>query len=583
MKFLMGQINPTPCDFTGNLKQILKGISIAAEDDCKLAVFPELCICGYLTQDLMYDNAFIDKNYETIQRIKEYSKSFPDLRIVVGYIDRNTTGVGKPFKNVAIVILDGFIIAQYTKQLLPFYDVFDEGRYFEAGNETTVFNIDGRKFGLTICEDIWNDKEQEELSYTNDPLSQYRSLNVDCLINISSSPYSQGKPFLRHKMLERVCKFFPDGIIYVNQVGGQDELVFDGRSSYVKANQFQGRSLMDEHYVLYQEDNSDPFYEVLSMDCEKPEIEGSSTARQRTEFLKDMLVMGLRDYIKKCGFKEVVIGSSGGIDSAIVACLAAEAIGAENVHCIMMPSVHSSDHSVNDAMELHQNIGCKEYNVPIEHLSVVGNLVDKFGLAVESADEGDKPNYNTVADENIQARIRGSYVMWFSNACGALTLTTGNKSELAIGYATLYGDMCGGYAPISDLYKGQVYEISRLFYANWIPENILNKAPSAELAEGQFDANELPDYDVLDVIIKAYVEDSVHTLLAFGRWLKKNGISNFSVDPEEYYKMILRIDSNEFKRRQYAPGTKLSKKAFGTGRRIPIVKGRKCFFNERGN
>jgi NAD+ synthetase len=569
MKFLMGQINTTPCDFEGNLKQILDGIKEAGDGDCKLVIFPELSIPGYLCQDLMYDVDFIDQNNESIYAIREASKEFPDLRIVVGCIDRNTKGVGKPFKNVAIVIRNNYVIAQYTKQLLPFYDVFDEGRYFESGNETTVFRIDGRTFGLTICEDIWNDKEQKEHNYIGNPINQYANLDIDCLINISSSPYSQGKPFLRHKMLRRVSKKFPDGIIYVNQVGGQDELVFDGRSSYVKANQFQGSTLMDEHYVLYNGADSNPSYKVLEFDRDKSEVEGSSSARQRQEFLKEMLVMGLRDYIEKCGFKQVVIGSSGGIDSALVICLAAEAIGPENVHCIMMPSVHSSDHSLSDAQALHKAVGCPEYKMPVAHTQLVEDLGEKFNA-------GD--DYYKVADENIQARMRGSYVMWFSNALGALTLTTGNKSELAIGYATLYGDMCGGYAPICDLYKTQVFDIARSFYKDFIPENILTKEPSAELAEGQFDSNELPDYDRLDVLIRAYVENNIHTIKSFKRWCEKNVSGEApEFELEEYSRMILKIDQNEFKRRQYAPGTKLSKKAFGIGRRIPLAKGKKSW------
>lgn len=572
MKFTIAQINTTPCDFNGNLEQILNGIRIAAENECKLIVFPELSIPGYLAQDLMFDTHFVDKNYECIGEVRKISAQYPELRIVLGCIDRNTKGVGKPFWNMALMIHRGFIIARYKKQLLPFYDVFDEGRYFEPGKDTTVFDIDGIKFGITICEDIWNDKEQTEINYSNNPVQQYRELNIDCLINISSSPYSKNKPFKRQQMIDRLSQSFRYGIIYVNQVGGQDELVFDGCSTYA---QHGPKVLMHARYISFDYSNSDPSYRVLELNPSTPYTETRDVLRHSMEYVKDMLVMGLRDYLNKSGFKSIVLGSSGGIDSALVACLAAEAIGPENVHCIMMPSIHSSSHSVSDAIQLHKNIGCHEYTVPIAHTETVTTLFQQLKLT---------NGYNSIADENIQARIRGSYVMWFSNACGALTLTTGNKTELAIGYATLYGDMCGGYAPICDLYKMEVYEIAKRFYSKWIPKNIIEKAPSAELAEGQFDENELLPYPILDKIVEMYVERNIHVYSDLLDRVKKDDsleidspkISFDGVSEKEYNKMIQKIDNNEFKRRQYAPGTKISRKSFGIGRRIPIVKGKKC-------
>ena len=574
MKFLIGQINTTPCDFEGNFKQIKDGIIEAGEGDCKLVVFPELSIPGYLSQDLMFDHNFVEKNYNTVADILEVSREYPDLRIVVGCIDANTKGTGKPFWNMALIIRNGFIKCRYKKQLLPFYDVFDEGRYFEPGKDTVVFDIDGVTFGVTICEDMWNDKEQKENSYKVNPVQQYRDLNVDCLINISSSPYCKHKPEKRQQMIDSVAKGFPKGVIYVNQVGGQDELVFDGCSTY---SQYGCPVFPNVRCITPTGDSSLPYYRVLEFDPEKPVVETRGPLRHSMSYVKDMLVMGLRDYLNKSGFKSVVIGSSGGIDSALVACLAAEAIGPENVHCIMMPSVHSSDHSLTDAKQMHKNMGCHEYEVPIEHLPVVDNLVDRFGEHVESMEDDTKNySYNTVADENIQARIRGSYVMWFSNATGALTLTTGNKTELAIGYATLYGDSCGGYAPICDLYKMEVYEIAKKSYSHWIPNNIIVKEPSAELAEGQLDSNELLPYPVLDLIVEMYIENNVHTWEMFLDRVPKDTFINGGVTQEEYDKIIRRIDMNEFKRRQYAPGTKLCRKSFGIGRRIPIVKGSKC-------
>jgi NAD+ synthase (glutamine-hydrolysing) len=572
MKFVIAQINTTPCDFEGNLKQILEGIRQAGESDCKLVVFPELSIPGYLSQDLMFDHDFVERNYECVGEIRDLSKSYPDLRIIVGCIDRNTKGVGKPFWNMALMIHNSYIMGRYKKQLLPFYDVFDEGRYFEPGKDTTVFEIDGLKFGITICEDLWNDKEQKEQNYFTNPVQQYRDLNVDCLINISSSPYSKNKPLLRQRMIDKISKGFPSGVIYVNQVGGQDELVFDGCSSY---SQYGDRCFPHVRAIMSNYDDANPWYRCLEIAPLDSLTESRDSLEHSSRYMKDMLVMGLRDYIAKSGFKSVVLGSSGGIDSAVVACLAAEAIGSENVHCIMMPSVHSSDHSLTDAKQLHKNMGCHEYEIPIDHLPVVDMLVDKSGEYVEAEEDGNRKSYNAVADENIQARIRGSYIMWFSNATGALTLTTGNKTELAIGYATLYGDMCGGYAPICDLYKMEVYDIAKKFYYNWIPKNIIDKEPSAELAEGQLDSNELLPYNWLDTIVEKYIERNIHKWKTFSKEHCMEAMERSGVNKEEFDKIIRRIDNNEFKRRQYAPGTKISRKSFGIGRRIPIVKGQK--------
>jgi len=582
MKFLIGQINTTPCDFQGNLQKIQGQLVVAKTNKCQLAVFPELSIPGYLSQDLMFDHDFVERNLAGVERIQDFSKECPDLRIIVGCVGRNTKGVGKPFWNMALMIHNGYVKCQYVKQLLPFYDVFDEGRYFEPGQDTTVFEIDGVKFGLTICEDLWNDKEQEEANYLSNPVEEYRKLNVDCLINISSSPYSKSKPLMRQRMIEDIASSFPKGIIYVNQIGGQDELVFDGGSTYVqtKGSKYMGydkevrvREVMPYNY-------SDKG--VFELDPAINWIARSDLLEHSCQYMKDMLVLGLKDYITKSGFKSIVLGSSGGIDSALVACLAAEAIGPENVHCIMMPSIYSSDHSLTDAKELHANMGCNEYKIPIAHEQVVRDLA----MELLGQDGIDGQGKNSVADENIQARIRGSYVMWFSNAYGALTLTTGNKSELAIGYATLYGDMCGGYAPICDLYKMEVYEIAKQCYSKWIPKNIIDKKPSAELAEGQFDDNELLPYPILDKVIEFYIEENVHIYKDFldrcmsdfiklGIPSKEDPDTKITLPEDEYNKVIRRIDLNEYKRRQYAPGTKISRKSFGIGRRIPIVKGAK--------
>lgn len=568
MKITLGQINTTPGDFEGNVAQIIAGIEKAAEDEADMVVFPELSIPGYLSCDKMFQKHYVQKNRKYLHDLITLSAKYPDLYIVVGYIGQNNEGRGKPFANLLAVLNDGTLVGKYQKHLLPFYDVFDEGRYYEPGNRHLVLEIAGMRVGFTICEDVWNDKNQDDYNYRDNPVTTYRDeLDVDMIVNISSSPFAQGKPRQRNRMLSEICgrnKY----LVYVNQQGGQDELVFDGRSCVVK-----------DSSMLYQipSHHMGPWEEAQYHTVDTSKSCGYQSDNYEFD-VYNMVVMGLRDYIQKCGFKGVVVGSSGGIDSAVVLALASDAIGAENVNAIMMPSKWSSEGSVKDAQKLHANLGCKEYTVPIEHVEMLEKINGDLGLV--------KGEYNSVANQNIQARLRGMVVMHYSNATGYLPLTTGNKTENAVGYFTLYGDSNGGFAPLKDLYKMEVYALA--FYINKlknkeiIPEEIINKAPSAELEPGQNDEENLLPYPILDSIVKSFVEDYIDDSQDFIAWLQdnnpkicddvENGETQSWQEFESHYNRIIKLISiNEFKRRQTAPGVKLSKVAFGTGRRMPIV------------
>ena len=587
MKVILGQTNPTPGDFENNFSQIRHAISRGVTEKARVVILPELSICGYLHRDMAYNHVFIDKNREYVQKAVALSATeAPNLYIIVGYLDHNTKGTGKPFKNMAAVIHGGAIVATYQKQLLPFYDVFDESRYCEPGTDLTVLTIDGEKWGICICEDIWNDKGQDDYTYRNNPLQRYRDIGVRNIISINSSPYVQYKPVARINMAKEITQ---DGgtLIYVNQIGGMDDLVFDGHS-FVAVNGVL-------HYII-----KEPIAQMVTVDTNRSMSYGYSMSVLEQQALDidnihNMIVMGTRDYIRKSGFQDVVIASSGGVDSALVICIACEAIGAEHVHAIRMSSKNNAQSSSDDALQLHCNVGCYDYDAPIDYES----LLKETNIAYGTYHGG---NYNKVADENIQARLRAIKLMHFSNAFGALALTTGNKSENATGYCTLGGDMMGGFAPIQDCYKTVVYALARHYNQHGrtllrakedvvIPLNILTKPATAELAPQeahQTDETSLLPYDVLDPIIMGYVENYICTLKEFYEWAanKFTGTPHFTPvnkfchedGAEEKYDRIIRlIDLNEFKRRQAAPGIKVCRVAFGTGRRMPIVKKTKFY------
>jgi len=582
MKVCLGQINTTPGDFNGNEQRMRNGIDAAVSQGADLLVFPELSVPGYLSQDLIYHPQYIERNLAVCDSLAEYAyEKSPQLSVVVGYIDKNT-GPGKPFYNCAALLQKGSVAQSYRKSLLPFYDVFDEGRYYEPDDELAIFDLCGYRVGITICEDLWNDKGSDDYNYSDNPMEHYRAAGVDLMVSLNSSPYVHDKVLQRLEVIGPGTKDM--ALVYVNQVGGQDELVFDGHSFVMR-----NGSLLHLESEIYKDS-----FTVVDLASAKPLVEQPSKsalkkfAIDHSASLFDLLVLGLRDYVQKSGFSELVLASSGGVDSAVVCLLACHAVGPERVHAIRLPSVFSSDHSKLDALALHQNLGCYDYEVPVNHQGVVEFLNERFDVH-----SNDKRNlvterlgtgaYAQVADENIQARLRDLYVMHFSNAFGAMPLSTGNKTESACGYYTHF-DMNFSYAPIKDLYKYQVVDIAKQHAE--VPENIWEKPPSAELAFGQTDEANLLPYSVLDAIVRSYVEEYVTGFGGFADWVQQRLTAGIKISGDhdtlqqwldqsgsdvDYDRIVSLIGRMEFKRRQTCPGTKVSKVAFGIGRRIPIV------------
>ncbi len=581
MRICLGQINTTPGDFDGNLARIKTGISAAKSGDCDAIVFPELTVTGYLSQDLIYNPRYIDRNLDILKQVQDYSKNCPGLYVVVGYIGRND-GPGKPFFNMAAVIVEGEVVKSYKKCLLPFYDVFDELRYFEPGSELAVLEIAGQRVGIAICEDLWNDKGSDDYNYDRNPMSLYRKENVDVIFSLNSSPYAQGKSWQRLKVIAPGTK--PGiSVVYVNQRGGQDELIFDGQSFVVS----DGNLLHLSSEVFTDSFEIVDLKEAAALVSEVGDASNRQLVNSKSVGLYDLLVLCLRDYARKSGFEQLVLASSGGVDSAVVCKIACDALGPKNVHAIRMPSIYSSYHSRADAIQLHENLGCWDYEVPVEHLPVIDMLNDHYECHSDESNlvfrRMSSGGYSHVADENMQARLRDIYVMHFSNAFGAMPLSTGNKTEAACGYYTHF-DMNFSFAPIKDLYKYEVVEIAREH--SQIPENIWKKAPSAELALEQSDEASLLPYSVLDPIARAYVEDYVSTYSGFSEWISLQVDSGTRVSgdmerlidwnltaaaEEDFSRIVNLIGKMEYKRRQTCPGTKVSKVAFGIGRRIPIV------------
>jgi NAD+ synthetase len=583
VRVCIGQINTTPGDFVGNAAAICRGIDAASQQDCDVVVFPELTVPGYLSQDLIYHSEFIDRNLQTLAEICAYTALMPSrLNVVVGYIDRNQ-GPGKPFFNMAAVLCQGQVKGTYAKRLLPFYDVFDELRYFQPGEELLCLEFAGHSVGITICEDLWNDKGSDDYNYDDNPLQRYQEAGVDVILSLNSSPYVHDKSWQRLQVISPSTELGMT-VVYVNQRGGQDELVFDGQSFVVR----DGNLLHLATNVF--EDSFDVIdLATAPIQLEKVyQVQHKAEVVRRTARVYDLLVLGLRDYAQKSGFTQLVLASSGGVDSAVVCQIACDALGAKNVHAIRMPSIFSSRHSVDDAVELHARLGCWDYEVEIEHESVVRMLNQQF-----DRHQGDADNlvtaklaagkYANVADENIQARIRDVYLMHFSNAYGAMPLSTGNKTESACGYYTHF-DMNFSYAPIKDLFKFQVMDIARESLR--IPDNIWRKPPSAELAPDQIDEASLLSYAILDPIVRAYIEDYVSTFSRFKLWVTQRieeaapismelpVLQDWIIKPlaaSDFDRIVRLMGRMEYKRRQTCPGTKVSKVAFGTGRRIPIV------------
>ena len=540
MKIALAQFNPTIGDFAGNSARILSLAAQAKQRGADLAVFSELCLCGYLPQDLLERPAFIERNH---RELIDLAAKIP-LPAVVGYAGRVKNGTGKSIANKAAVLCGGRVVFEQSKMLLPTYDVFDESRYFQPADHQSVFAIQGENLGITICEDVWNDKNfWAKPLYPRDPVTEIFGQGTTVLLNVSASPYTLDKRSLRFEMLRSIALNHHCPVIYVNQVGGDDSLIFDGASMALTADgnvAAQARAF-EEDLVLF--------------DTATGKGDLHDQPHEELAYAYRALVTGTQDYVRKCGFKKALVGLSGGIDSAVVASIAVDALGAENVLGVSMPGPFSSEGSKADAASLAKNLGIPLIVVPINE------VFDSYKKSLAPA-FGDRPL--DVTEENIQARIRGNYLMALSNKFGSMVLSTGNKSELAVGYCTLYGDMAGGLAAISDVPKLMVYELARWINRDreLIPRSTIDKAPSAELRPNQKDEDSLPPYDVLDRILKAYIEDLKSP---------QEIADHYGFDLKLVRDIALLVDRNEYKRKQAAPGLKITSRAFGLGRPFPIA------------
>ncbi len=540
MKVLMSQLNPTIGDIAGNTKKIIECLSSARDQGIDVVLFPELAICGYPPQDLLLRKGFVAAIKGALDQIIQASSG---LFVVVGVIRKNPQPGEKPLLNSAAVIENGRLIGFQDKWLLPTYDVFDERRYFEPGTETQIWEYKGVKYGITICEDIWGHAGCVDLThYAHDPIRALKAHHPDVLLNLSASPYHYQKPDTRAHVCVQAAKTLGCPILLCCQVGGNDQLVFDGYSMYVDKDGQLGQIAKG-----FEEDQ-------LIIDLSQKANAGSL----RYDPLHDLysaLVLGVKDYFYKSGFKKACLGLSGGIDSALVACIAVEALGKENVVAIAMPSRFSSIESLQDARSLALNLGITLEEVSIE--TPFQSFLDLLGPYFEN-------RVADVTEENLQARIRGMILMAFSNKFGYVVLSTGNKSELAMGYCTLYGDMCGGLSVISDVIKTQVYTLSRWINRNReiIPVSTIDKPPSAELKPNQKDTDSLPDYDIVDKVLQGYIEDYLSP---------EETATKYQLSLELVLDLVKRIHKAEYKRRQAPPGIRVSKKAFPVGRRYPIV------------
>ena len=546
MKLALCQINPIIGDFDHNTSLIMEAVEKAKTEGASLAIFPELSILGYPPKDLLEKQAFIDEN---LIRLEHLAAKINDIQILCGFVDKNTRRTGKPLINSTARIKDGQIMGKGGKRLLPTYDVFDESRYFEPAQESLVFELEGKRLGVTICEDTWNFGDFEGIPfYEQNPVSDLMDKHVDILINMSASPYTLGKAHLRMNMLKNISSQYKIPTAYCNQVGGNDDLLFDGLSMVVnnEAKPILVGKEFEPDLLIW---NTEKEYDVLNDPWQTEEA----------SLLKG-LVMGTRDYTLKCGFKKALVGLSGGIDSTLVAVIAQMALGAENVTGVSMPSPFTSDMSKQDARALASNLGIHFREIPIHDIyqSYKTSLAPTFSGLEED-----------ITEENIQARIRGNLLMALSNKFNALLLTTGNKSEVATGYCTLYGDMSGGLAVISDVPKTMCYRLARHINGNQeiIPDRILTRPPSAELKPDQTDQDILPPYDALDDILKAAVEKNLpfDDIVALGH------------KPEVVRDVLRRMVISEYKLRQAPPGLKVTTKAFGYGRRYPIARGKQIF------
>ena len=541
MQLGIAQINSVVGDFPGNAKRLLAAYRECLEAGADLVIAPELALVGYPPRDLVFKSGFVPK---CLQALDYLAGEIREVPLLTGYVDHHHPNrPGKPFRNAAAWLEQGTVRHRIWKTLLPTYDVFDERRYFEPADRSSPVLWNGLRIGITICEDIWTEDYLQRPFYDRDPVRELTAQGIDLLLNLSASPFHLGKPALRRSMIGAVAANAKVPVVYCNSVGGNDQLVFDGHSLVASP---AGR-------ILAELPGFTETCRVLDHFQPAPAAQPPATDDEPAH-LYQALVLGLRDYVTKCGFSSVCLGLSGGIDSALTAAIAAEALGPENVHGLTMPSAFSSSGSVDDSLALARNLGIRCDVVPIGEpfAAVKAAIAPVFAGAPED-----------VTEENMQARIRGLLLMALSNKHNHLLLTTGNKSELAVGYCTIYGDMCGGLAVISDLPKNRVYQVARWLnrHRETIPWNTIEKPPSAELRPDQKDQDTLPPYDTLDAILELYVEHNLSPddIIARGhdeatvRWIQR------------------RVDLNEWKRHQAAPGIRVTSKAFGIGRRMPIV------------
>jgi NAD+ synthase (glutamine-hydrolysing) len=540
MKIALAQINPTIGDFEDNTDKMMRFIEKAKGLRCDLIIFSELVISGYPPRDLLERRDFVAADKAYLQKLVD---SVAGIGVVCGCVTENPNQEGNPLFNSAVLFEEGKILHQAYKRLLPTYDVFDEERYFEPGREYSPFAYKGWKLGLTVCEDVWNDKDFfPRRLYPEDPVSRIIEEGANLVINISASPYFAGKREFKWDMLASIASKYKVPLLYVNQVGGNDSLLFDGTST---AFDITGQ-------LVAQARDFEEDMVLLDTDTQKGDLHRVSGTE--LESVLTALTMGTRDYVHKCGFSKAVVGLSGGIDSALTACIAVQALGKENVLSVFMPSQYTSKENFEDTEILAKNLG-----IELVRLSISGI----FEAFLQELHPVLKDVATEVTGQNIQARIRGTLLMGLSNKLGSLLLATGNKSETAVGYCTLYGDMCGALAVISDIPKMMVYELARFINKDkeLIPSRILEKAPSAELKPDQKDQDDLPPYEKLDRVLKAYVEENKapDEIIATG------------IDRSIVQDVVRRVDGNEYKRYQAPPGLKVTTKSFGYGRRYPMA------------